>query len=119
MAVLVNPANATNAEATLRELETAARATGLQIQLFKASSSREINAAFDAFLRDRPDAVLSALTPFQQPTGSIGPLGDAVRIPASYPARDFAEAGGLMSYGANIADAWRQAGVYAGASSRG
>jgi putative ABC transport system substrate-binding protein len=58
VAVLVNPANAANAEATSREAETATRATGLQTHLYKASSSREINAAFDDFVHERPDAVL-------------------------------------------------------------
>ena len=115
VAVLVNPANAANAEATSREAETATRATGLQIRLYKASSGREINTAFDDFLRERPDAVLVGLDPFfNSRRVQLVHLATRFGVPASYPARDFAEAGGLISYGANIADAWRQAGVYSG-----
>jgi putative tryptophan/tyrosine transport system substrate-binding protein len=115
VAVLVNPANAENAEATSREAETATRATGLHIQLYKASTSREINAAFDDFLRERPDAVLVGLDPFFNSRRiQLVQLATRFGVPASYPARDFAEAGGLISYGADIADAWRQAGVYSG-----
>jgi putative ABC transport system substrate-binding protein len=115
VAVLVNPANAANAEATSREAETATRATGLQTHLYKASSSREINAAFDDFVHERPDAVLVGLDPFfNSRRVQLVQLATRLGVPASYPARDFAEAGGLISYGANIADAWRQVGVYSG-----
>lgn len=64
VAVLVNPANAANAELTSREAETAARTIGLQIQVFNASTSREINAAFTTFMGERPDAVFVGLDPF-------------------------------------------------------
>ena len=57
MAVLVNPANATNTETTVRDVEAAARAIGLQIQVLNASTSREIDAAFATFARERPDAL--------------------------------------------------------------
>jgi putative tryptophan/tyrosine transport system substrate-binding protein len=87
----------------------------LQIRLYKASSGREINTAFDDFLRERPDAVLVGLDPFfNSRRVQLVHLATRFGVPASYPARDFAEAGGLISYGANIADAWRQAGVYSG-----
>ena len=112
MAVLVNPANAENPE---REVEAAARSIGLQIQTLNASTIREINAAFATFVRERPDAVFVGLDPFFNSRRiQLVQLAARYAIPASYPVRDFAEAGGLMSYGANIADAWRQAGSYAG-----
>jgi putative ABC transport system substrate-binding protein len=112
MAVLVNPANAENPE---REVETAARSIGLQVQTLNASTIREINAAFATFVRERPDAVFVGLDPFFNSRRiQLVQLAARYAIPASYPARDFAEAGGLMSYGADITDAWRQAGSYAG-----
>jgi putative ABC transport system substrate-binding protein len=112
VAVLVNPANAENPE---REVEAAARSIGLQIQTLNASTIREINAAFATFVRERPDAVFVGLDPFFNSRRiQLVQLAARYAIPASYPARDFAEAGGLMSYGADIADAWRQAGSYAG-----
>src|SRR5215471_13467442 len=112
VAVLVNPANAENPE---REIEAAARSIGLQIQSLNASTIREINAAFATFVRERPDAVFVGLDPFFNSRRiQLVQLAARYAIPASYPARDFAEAGGLMSYGADIADAWRQAGSYAG-----
>ena len=112
VAVLVNPANAENPE---REVKAAARSIGLQIQTLNASTIREINAAFATFVRERPDAVFVGLDPFFNSRRiQLVQLAARYAIPASYPVRDFAEAGGLMSYGANIADAWRQAGSYAG-----
>ena len=115
VAVLVNPANAANTETTLREVEAAARAIGLQIQVLNASTIREINAAFATFARERPDALFVGIDPFFN-SRRIQLVNLATRhaLPASFPARDFAEAGGLMSYGANIVDAWRQVGSYAG-----
>jgi putative ABC transport system substrate-binding protein len=115
VAVLINPANAENAKTTSKEAETATRATGLQIQFFNASTNGEINAAFATFVRERLDAVLIGLDPFFNSRRiQLVQLATRYAVPASYPARDFAEAGGLISYGANIADAWRQVGVYAG-----
>ena len=115
VAVLVNPANTANAETTSSEAKTAIRATGLQIKIFNASTSREINEAFATLVRDRPDAVLVGLDPFFNSRRiQLVQLATRYAVPASYPVRDFAEAGGLMSYGANIADAWRQVGVYSG-----
>ena len=88
---------------------------GLQIQVLNASTNREIEAAFATFVRERPDARLRWHRPvLNQPACPIGPTGDAPQVPAAYSLREFAEAGGLMSYGTNIADAFRQIGVYAG-----
>jgi len=115
VAVLVNPANAANTDATLRAVEAAAGAIGLQIQILNAGTIREINAAFATFVRERPDALFVGIDPFFNGRRvQLVNLATRHSLPASYPARDFAEAGGLMSYGANIADAWRQVGSYAG-----
>ena len=97
------------------KLKPAARAIGLQIQVLNASTIREINAAFATFARERPDALFVGLDPFfNSRRVQLVNLATRHAVPASFPARDFAEAGGLMSYGANIADAWRQVGSYAG-----
>jgi len=115
VAVLANPADAAATQTTLRDVTAAARAMGLQIQTLNASTSREINAVFATFVRERPDAVFVAADPFFQTRRvQLAALAARYAIPASYSTRDFAEAGGLMSYGANIADAWRQIGAYAG-----
>jgi putative ABC transport system substrate-binding protein len=115
VAVLVNPDNPTIVDSTLRDLEPAARAIGLQIQVVNASTMREINEAFAKFARERPDALLVGLDPFFISRRiQLVHLATRGAIPASYHARDFVEVGGLMSYGANIVDAWRQAGSYAG-----
>ena len=115
IAVLVNPANATTAESTLRELATVVRTTGLQIQVLNASTSREIEAAFASIARERPDALFVAAEPyFYIRRVQLAVLAARHTIPATYSQRDFAEAGGLMSYGTNIPDVYRQIGVYAG-----
>jgi len=112
VAVLIN---ATNLENTERDIETAARTIGLQIQVLNASTIREINAAFGALAREPPDSLFVGLDPFFNSRRiQLVHLATRTAVPASYPAREFAEVGGLMSYGANIADAWRQAGSYAG-----
>jgi putative ABC transport system substrate-binding protein len=115
LAVLVNPANPTTAESTLRDVEPAARAMGLRIQVVNASSSREIEAAFAAFVRDRPDALFVGADPlFYGRRVQLANLASRHAIPATYSTRAAAEAGGLMSYGSNASDAWRQLGTYAG-----
>jgi putative ABC transport system substrate-binding protein len=120
VAVLINPANTEYTETTMREVGAAARAIGLQIQVLKASTIGEINAAFATFARERPDALFVGQEPFfNSRRTQLVHLATRYAIPASYTARDFAEAGGLMSYGANIADAWRQAGSYAGGILKG
>jgi putative tryptophan/tyrosine transport system substrate-binding protein len=115
VAVLTNPANAEYTETTIREVGAAARAIGLEIQVLKASNIGEINSALATFTRERPDALFVGQDPFfNSRRTQLVHLATRYAVPASYSARDFAEAGGLMSYGANIADAWRQAGSYAG-----
>jgi putative ABC transport system substrate-binding protein len=87
---------------------------GLQIQVFNANTSREIDAAFESMERERPDALFVAPDTFFAARVQLAHLATRYAVPAIYVGREFAEAGGLMSYGANIADAWRQAGVYTG-----
>jgi len=120
VAVLVSPANANYAEATLNEVGTSARSMGLQIQVLKASTIPEINAVFATVAAARPDALFVGHDPFfNSRRTQLVQLAARYAIPTSYSARDFAEAGGLMSYGANIADAWREAGLYAGSILKG
>jgi putative ABC transport system substrate-binding protein len=115
VAVLVNPANAANAESTLRDVGPAVRAMGLQIQVLNASTGREIEAALATFVRERPDLLFVGSDPFfHSRRVQLAVLAARHTVPAAYAQRDYAEAGGLMSYGSNVTDAWRQAGVYAG-----
>ena len=115
VAVLVNPVNAAITETTLRDVEPAARAMGLQLQFFNASTSREIDAAFASFVRERPDALFLASDPyFVTRRVQLANLASHHSIPATYAVREIAEAGGLMSYGTSLTDALRQLGVYAG-----
>jgi putative tryptophan/tyrosine transport system substrate-binding protein len=114
ISVLVNPAGP-NSESTLRDAHLAAGAMGLEVQALNASTSREINLAFATFVRERPDAVFIDIDPFfTSRRFQLVHLASHHRVPATYPGRQFAEVGGLMSYGSNLTDAWRQVGVYAG-----
>ena len=115
IAVLVNPAEVTNTETTLKDVETAAHTMGLQIKQLSASTSREINATFASFVRERPDAiVVGADAFFTARRVQLALLAVLHRMPVVYPIRPFTEAGGLMSYGTRLTDAYRQAGVYTG-----
>jgi putative ABC transport system substrate-binding protein len=113
--VLVNPMNAIQTEATLREVREAAPTLGLQIQVVNASTIGEINAAFAALVRERADALfLPADALFNSRRAQLVTLSARDRIPAAYVEREFPVAGGLMSYGTEFRDAWRQIGVYTG-----
>jgi len=115
IAVLVNPANATNVETTLRDVEPAALAMGLQIQILKAGTSSEIEAAFATFVRERPDALFVGNDAFfTSRSVQLVHLATLHKVPATYALREFAEVGGLMSYGVNVTEALRQVGVYTG-----
>ena len=115
VAVLVNPENAANTETTTRDVATAARAMGLQIQVVHANTSREINTAFATFARERPDALFFAGDGlFTNRRVQLVNLASHLAVPAAFGSREIAEAGGLMSYGSNVADAWRQVGAYTG-----
>ena len=88
---------------------------GLQIQIFNASTIREIYAAFAAIVRERPDGLFVGPDPyFVVRRVQLANLAARHGLPASYFARDLAEAGGLMSYGTDISDAYRQVGIYTG-----
>ena len=116
VAVLVNPAQPNiGRERAQKEVEAAARALGLQIQILNATSSREIDAAFAALVRERVDAL------FVSPDGffngrrvQLATMAARHAVPMTSATREIAEVGGLMSYGPNIADAWRVVGVYTG-----
>ena len=114
IAVLVNPSN-TVSETTLTDLEAAARAIGLHIQVVAAGTRQEIDAVFTTFARERPDALFVTTDTFFT-TRRVQLVTLAMRhgIPTAFPNREAAEIGGLMSYGTNIMDAWRQSGIYAG-----
>jgi putative tryptophan/tyrosine transport system substrate-binding protein len=115
VAVLVDPASTTITEATLREVEPAARAMGLQVQVLHASNGREIGAAFATFVRERPDALFVSIGPlFTARRVQLATLAARHMVPMTSGNRQITEIGGLMSYGANIADAYHQIGVYVG-----
>ena len=115
VAVLVNPAHAEQTDSTLRDVQPAARAIGLQIQVLRANTSEEIDAAFATFERERPDALfVGSSAYFTSRRVQLVQLAARHRMPAAYVGRQFVEHGGLMSYGANLADVWRQLGDYSG-----
>jgi len=113
--VLINPVNATTTESTVKDVQAAAGALGLQIQIFNAGTVREIDSAFASLGRERVDALFVGPDPFFS-TRRVQLAVAAARhaVPATYSQRDYIEAGGLMSYGVNVADAYRHIGVYAG-----
>ena len=115
IAMLANPANAPQIQAALREIPAAARTLGVQIQTLNASSSREIDAAFAAIARDRPEALFIAPDSLFTNRGiQLATLAARERMPTSGSNRVMAEAGLLMSYGTDTADMWRQVGAYTG-----
>jgi putative ABC transport system substrate-binding protein len=115
IAVLDNPANAATSEPTLRDLETAARALGIHIDVYSASTSGEINAAFASLLRERPHALFVGPGPFFTARRvQLAQLAARHAVPAIYAQRQCAEVGGLISYGTSNRDAWRQVGAYTG-----
>jgi putative ABC transport system substrate-binding protein len=114
IAALIDP-NAGNAENTERDVASAARAMGLQVQLLKPNTSHAIDAAFAGFAGDRLDAVFVGSGPFLLDRRvQLALLAAHHSLPATYQDRLSAEAGGLMSYGASLADAYRHIGVYTG-----
>jgi putative ABC transport system substrate-binding protein len=115
MAVLVNPANATTTESTLSSVEAAARGMGLQIQVVNASTIREIDAAFATLASERSDALFVGSDAFLVDRRvQLAQLAACHALPATYWDRQYAEVGGLMSYGASLGDAYRQIGIYTG-----
>jgi putative tryptophan/tyrosine transport system substrate-binding protein len=115
IAVLVNPASALIAEATLRDIPEAARALGLQIRVLNASTSREIEAAFASLGRDTADALyVPGEGFFISRRVQFATLATRYGIPAIYSNREFPEVGGLMSYGTDGLATWHQVGIYTG-----
>jgi hypothetical protein len=115
VAVLVTPAEPVNADSTLNGVQAAAGALGLKIQVVQASTSTEIEAVFAMFARQRPDALYVGGDSFLNSRRlQLALLAARHAVPASYGSRDYPESGGLMSYGTNVTDAFRQLGNYAG-----
>src|SRR5262249_5099664 len=114
VAVLVTSPGPT-AETTIRDVEPAARAMGLQIQIFNASTSRELDTAFANIVRERSDALyVGNESFFNSRRVQLVHRATLHKVPATYSQRQYPEIGGLMSYGTNVTDAFRQVGVYAG-----
>jgi putative tryptophan/tyrosine transport system substrate-binding protein len=118
-AVLVNPTNP-SVEPTLREVQEAAPTIGLQIRILNAKTIGEIDAAFAILARERPDALFVAADAFfNSRRGQFATLAARDRIPAAYSTRDYVAAGGLMSYGTDLTDMYRQVGAYTGSILKG
>ena len=114
IAILVNPANR-SAEIQVRDIQAAARTLGLELHIVQASTEREIDAAFAALTRLRAGAlVISPEAFFNSRSEQLAALTVRHAVPAIYTYREFAAAGGLMSYGGSITDSYRQAGIYIG-----
>ena len=120
VAVLINPANAPLTEPSLREVQQAAATIGLQIQILKATTIGEIDAVFDTIAHGHADALFIAADGFfASRRAQLITLTARDRIPAAYWERDFVAAGGLMSYGTDVSDMFRQVGVYTGSILKG
>ena len=115
IALLVNPANPLVAEASAKAAEAAARTLGLEMKVFPTRNSDDVDAAFADIAHQRISAVLvSADAFFTSRRVQLAKLATQFAVPAVFPIREYAEAGGLMSYGENIADQWRRLGVNTG-----
>jgi ABC-type uncharacterized transport system substrate-binding protein len=113
--VLVNPTNTPSTESTLRDVPEAARAIGLQIEILNASTRSEIEAAFATIAHNRADVLFVAPDGFFNARRvQLATLAAHYKIPAAYPTREVVEIGGLMSYGTDLLDMYRQVGVYTG-----
>jgi putative tryptophan/tyrosine transport system substrate-binding protein len=113
IAVLANPTNSSVSEPTIRSIQEAAPTIGLTVKIVTASTASDIDAAFASFTSDRPDAVF--VVPdgfFSSRSRQFATLAARDKIPAAYWNREFVTAGGLMSYGTDLADAYRQVGAY-------
>jgi putative ABC transport system substrate-binding protein len=115
IAVLVNPANVANTATTLKDVESAARVMGLQIQIFNASISGEIDAVFASLVVEKLDALFVGNDAFLNSRRmQLALLATRHAVPAVYASRDYVDAGGLMSYGTNFPDTYRQFGTHVG-----
>jgi len=112
--LLVNPKSRTT-ERAIRDVPAAASAMGLQVDIVQASDSREIESAFGTLVHNKADALLVGPDPFFASRRlQLAILAARHVLPAVYNVREYPEAGGLMSYGTNVRDAYRQIGVYVG-----
>ena len=112
--LLVNPKSPTT-ERAVRDVTAAASAIGLQVDVVQASNSREIESVFGTLVHNKADALLVGPDPFFASRRlQLAILAARHVLPAVYNVREYAEAGGLMSYGTNVRDAYRQIGVYVG-----
>jgi putative ABC transport system substrate-binding protein len=115
IAALVDPVAQSTTETTLQDLEAAAHASGMQLNILKAANSRDIDVAFEAMAREHVDGVFVEQSPFLNSRRiQLVQLAARYTIPATYAGREYSEVGGLISYGSDIADAYRQVGVYCG-----
>jgi putative ABC transport system substrate-binding protein len=113
--VMVNPANAVGPDAETAKLGEAARSLGLQMHVLRATTTAEIDAAFEDLVAFRADALIVSSDPFfTSRRNQIVELAARRAMPAIYGWREFADVGGLMSYGTNLADSYRLAGIYTG-----
>jgi putative tryptophan/tyrosine transport system substrate-binding protein len=120
VAVLVNPANIASAAGTLQGTQEAAAATGLQLRVLNATTPAEIDAAFASFAQERPDALFVAADAFFSTRATqFITLAARDKLPATYSLRDYVIAGGLMSYGADLAEIGHQVGLYTGSILKG
>ena len=111
---LVNPTN-DNSENQLKDIAQGGRAVNRAIAIQRASNERDIEAAFASFAEQRVNALLVASDPYYNGERTkIVALAARYNLPAIYEWREFAEAGGLASYGTNLSDAYRLAGIYVG-----
>jgi len=114
IALLVNP-NTPAAERVIRDVQEAARTKGLQLHILKASTENEIDTAFASLVQLHAGALVVASDPFlSSRREQIVALASRYAVPSSYAWREFAEAGGLISYGPSLTAAYRLVGVYAG-----
>jgi putative ABC transport system substrate-binding protein len=114
IALLVNPSNPST-ERAVRDVQEAARAKAVQLQVLKAGSESEIDAAFASLVQLHAAAlVVAGDASFASRRDQLAALASRHAVPAIYPLRQFAVAGGLISYGPSLIVIWRQAGIYAG-----
>ena len=115
LGVLINPADASRAGSVANEVQAAARSMGQQVHVLMASTSDEIDAAFATFVRDRPDGLFVGPDPFfNSRRVQLALMAARHTIPAIYGAREYVEAGGLICYGSNLINMFREVGVYTG-----
>jgi putative tryptophan/tyrosine transport system substrate-binding protein len=115
VAVFINPSDAPRAEVVRTDVQTAARAVGVQLQILTPSTSGEIDAAFEALVRERADALFVGPDAFfNSRRVQLANMAARHAIPTAFAVREYVDAGGLMSYGTNLMDMYRQVGIYCG-----